>query len=285
MPNRIIRESIIDSERVNRLQPEHEVFYRRLLNKVDDFARYDGRLTILRTQLFALQLDAWPEDRVKEAVDACVAEDLVTLYEVDGKPYLELHTFNQQKRAKTSKYPDPPACAQQTHSTCEQTPSTPKSDKTAIVDNGGGSAQHMRSTCASSAHLGVGEGVVEDVGVGEVGASQPDADDRQRTKALDAIGRLMGRSLAFGQLSAVDNFAASLPAEVDIGGKPWSAWRLIEAAASSGVQSSAQPHSVNGAVKYLKAVIERCIGDGLPPGRFEREKAGGGEVILGSTDR
>ena len=43
MPNRIIREGILSSDRVDQLDPPAEVFYRRLMSKVDDHGLFDGR--------------------------------------------------------------------------------------------------------------------------------------------------------------------------------------------------------------------------------------------------
>ena len=51
MPTRLLREGILDSERVNRLNAAEEVFYRRLMSKVDDHGFYDARSAILRAYI------------------------------------------------------------------------------------------------------------------------------------------------------------------------------------------------------------------------------------------
>lgn len=107
MPNRIIREGIIDSEAVNSLSHEAEVFYRRLMSVVDDFGRFDGRIAVLRARLYALQLDKVREANLERWIAECVKARLIRLYEHNSKPYV-LFLKLGAPRAKASKYPAPP---------------------------------------------------------------------------------------------------------------------------------------------------------------------------------
>lgn len=107
MPNRIIREGIITSERIALLSWQAEVFYRRLLSVVDDYGRYFGKPALLRAACFPLQIDRAPEPHIAKWLEECVAASLLRLYAVDGTNYVEVLDFNQQIRAKKSKYPDP----------------------------------------------------------------------------------------------------------------------------------------------------------------------------------
>lgn len=107
MPNRIIREGIIDSEAVNSLSFDAEVFYRRLMSVVDDFGRFDGRTAVLRARLYALQLDKVREANLERWIAECVKARLIRLYESNGKPYVLLLKLGAP-RAKASKYPAPP---------------------------------------------------------------------------------------------------------------------------------------------------------------------------------
>jgi hypothetical protein len=123
VPSRIVREGINDSEAVNRLSWRGELFYRRLLNLVDDFGRYEAKPIVLRGKLFHLQPERWSIDDVAAALDECAStmtdegEPLILLYESKGRKYLSVTKFNQQIRAKNgSKYPDPPEDATQVHS-------------------------------------------------------------------------------------------------------------------------------------------------------------------------
>ena len=122
MPNRILREGIIESEDVNKLSWPAEVFYRRLMSKVDDFGRYDANARLLRAALYPLKLDKVSDRDTQGWLQETEAAGLVKVYEVDSKRFLEVLKFKQQVRAKRSKYPDPPgtctAHAQHMLSTC-----------------------------------------------------------------------------------------------------------------------------------------------------------------------
>lgn len=108
MPNRIIKESICTSEEIDGLTAFQETFFYRLIVNCDDFGRLDAREKILKSKLFPLK-DV-REDNIKAALLALSSAELVILYEVDGKPFLQMRTWDkhQQVRAKKSKYPAPP---------------------------------------------------------------------------------------------------------------------------------------------------------------------------------
>jgi hypothetical protein len=108
VPSRIIRESILSSARVAKLKPAEEVFYRRLQSIVDDYGRYEADLQLLRSKCYPLQVDDVGAKDIAEWLAACQAADLIRVYEVAGKQYLEILRFGQQLRSK-SKCPDPPS--------------------------------------------------------------------------------------------------------------------------------------------------------------------------------
>ena len=108
MPNRYVRESAIESERVNNLSWHGEVFFRRLINRVDDFGRFTASIPLLRASLFPLQLDRVSEKDVQKLLNESEENGLLATYEVEGKRYLSLAKW-EQGRAKASKYPQPPA--------------------------------------------------------------------------------------------------------------------------------------------------------------------------------
>ena len=106
MPNRIIREGLLDSEAIARAGEPAEVLFTRLLLVADDFGRFDGRLTVICRR-------CWPnggpqEESVRERLKALAMHGLVVMYEADGKPYLFVPNFKQRSRATKSKYPPPP---------------------------------------------------------------------------------------------------------------------------------------------------------------------------------
>lgn len=116
MPNRIVREGIITSELVNSLGWAEEVFYRRLLSIVDDFGRYYGNESLLRAACYPLQLDKVGNQDIAKWLAKCASAGLVRVYTVEGKEYVEVSKFQQQVRAKTSKFPACVADAKQMRS-------------------------------------------------------------------------------------------------------------------------------------------------------------------------
>lgn len=108
MPNRVVREGILDSDRVNRLTWAGEVFYRRLHSIVDDYGCFDGRSHIIRLKLFPLKIDKVSLSDTEKYLRECVDAGLVRCYEVDGKPYVMVNDFHQTIRQKRHKYPMPP---------------------------------------------------------------------------------------------------------------------------------------------------------------------------------
>lgn len=115
MPNRILREGILTSERVAKLNWAEEVFYRRLMSVVDDFGRYFAAPKLLRAACFPLQIDSVSDRDVEKWLAACQGARLVTVYTVADKRCLQLLDFRQQVRAKVSKFPAPD---EQVLSTC-----------------------------------------------------------------------------------------------------------------------------------------------------------------------
>lgn len=107
MPNRIIKESICTSENINQLTPFQETFFYRLMVNCDDYGRFDARPKLLSSMLFPLR-DVTKEE-IEEALDALQRADLITVYEVDGHPYLYMNKWgkHQTPRANKSRFPDP----------------------------------------------------------------------------------------------------------------------------------------------------------------------------------
>ena len=180
MPNRILREGILSSERVNLLSWEAEVFYRRLMSVVDDFGRFTAHPSLLRAALYPLKLDTVRDANVERLLAECERASLVRVYEVaDASPerqasfagqarrervgssrrFLELLDFRQQVRSKESKYPQPP-------------------------DECAADAQQMHSNSAASAHLDVfGDG--DGDGDGDGGKARKRATPPKRPEGVD----------------------------------------------------------------------------------------------------
>ena len=137
MPNRYIRASAIESEAVNALSWEAEVFYRRLLNRADDFGRFTANPKLLRASLFPLRLDRVTDADILRLLTECEKVGLLFQYAVSGKDYLILNKW-EKGRAHKSDYPPPheSTCSQmQTYVyTCSQMSPTPTPTPTPITD-------------------------------------------------------------------------------------------------------------------------------------------------------
>ena len=107
MPNRILKDSICTSENVDCLSAFQETFFYRLIVNCDDYGRMDARPRILAARLFPLK--DIRSNQIEDALRALTSAELVILYEVDGKPFLQMKTWDkhQQVRAQKSKYPSP----------------------------------------------------------------------------------------------------------------------------------------------------------------------------------
>lgn len=109
MPNRIIRDGILTSGRVNSLDWPEEVFYRRLMSVVDDYGRFHGDPELLRPYLYPLKVDRVRVADISRWIAACVKAGLIAHYRaLDDKAYIAVLNFGQQVRAQKSKFPDMP---------------------------------------------------------------------------------------------------------------------------------------------------------------------------------
>ena len=107
MPNRILKESIRTSDTIGELSWFEEVLFYRLIVSCDDYGRFDGRTAIIKGTCFPLK-DVTNKN-IEDALKKLVSVGLVRHYEVAGKPYLQLSTWqsHQNIRANKSKYPKP----------------------------------------------------------------------------------------------------------------------------------------------------------------------------------
>jgi hypothetical protein len=116
MPNRVLRQAITRSEKIDKLTPEDEAFFYRLLVVVDDYGLMDARPCILRSEMFPLKdptklTNAHVEQclRALESVrDGIDPHGLIRRYEVNGRPYLQVLQWEQRLRCQKPKYPQPP---------------------------------------------------------------------------------------------------------------------------------------------------------------------------------
>lgn len=107
MPNRILRDAALDSDRLAAVSEPAEVLFYRLIMLADDFGRFDGRMSVIRSRAFALRQSV-PEEEVMHRMQELCKVGLIHSYSVSGKPYISIPRFGQRQRAEKSKFPAPP---------------------------------------------------------------------------------------------------------------------------------------------------------------------------------
>jgi hypothetical protein len=108
MPNRYVREAAIESEAVNSVEWQAECFWRRLINRVDDYGRFTANHELLRASLFPLKLDRVRNSDMPRLLAECEKAGLLFVYAVAGKQFLVMNQW-EKGRAVKSHYPEPPA--------------------------------------------------------------------------------------------------------------------------------------------------------------------------------
>ena len=190
MPNRIIREAILTSDKVNQLGAKSELFYRRLMSVVDDFGRYDARVSILRVRCYPLKVDSIREADISRSLEECQCAGLIALYEVNDKPYLQMTNFAQQTRAKSSKWPNPPTddstCVAHA-STCKHVQADDSTRKHVQADDS--TCQHVQAdddTC-QHVHTIYGDGYEDDKKEREEKTREEKPSERKKEEPKDFI--------------------------------------------------------------------------------------------------
>lgn len=95
MPNRILRDWT-DSERVNALSANAEVFFVRLIMKADDRGRHNAAPQLLKSYLYPLK-DVRIADISRWCAE-CVDAGLIANVESNGKRYIEIQKFGQSAK-------------------------------------------------------------------------------------------------------------------------------------------------------------------------------------------
>ena len=109
MGNRIIKESICTSEDLNRLSPQAEILFYRLITKVDDYGCFHGNEKIIKSYCFPLKSDdeVSPE-AVKKWLQEIADAGIIYLYTApDGKAYLQFAKWSLHQEIRTQKHKFP----------------------------------------------------------------------------------------------------------------------------------------------------------------------------------
>jgi hypothetical protein len=115
MPNRLLKEGIVDSDKINSLSAQAEVFFYRLLVVSDDFGCMDARTSILRARCFPLR-DNITGDHINKWIAELLEQKLLISYSCEGQPYIQILKWEQRVRSK-GKYPQP--TVDQLEGTCQ----------------------------------------------------------------------------------------------------------------------------------------------------------------------
>lgn len=110
MPNRLIRESIIASETLDRLSDGAERLFWRIVVKADDFGRFHAKPSVILGTCMPLRIGRVKLPTVEGWLVELIRVGLMDLYRVGDHVYGQLVTFEKHQgkpRANESKYPDP----------------------------------------------------------------------------------------------------------------------------------------------------------------------------------
>lgn len=110
MPNRILKESIKTSAQVDALSWFEEVVFYRLIVTADDYGCLDGRIILLKNELFPTK-DNITKKAIEDAIAKLASVGLLCKYTVNGMPYLCFPSWEKHQRIRNMhrKYPEPPA--------------------------------------------------------------------------------------------------------------------------------------------------------------------------------
>lgn len=111
MPQRFLRPGITDSEKWNSISFEAQSLYIRLITLVDDYGRYDGRISVITGHAFPVwnELNAQCQQDADKVTALCAElcrVKLIEIYDKDSKKFVQLTNWQERARGK-SKWPEP----------------------------------------------------------------------------------------------------------------------------------------------------------------------------------
>ena len=99
-----------DSEKVDRLSPQAEVLFIRLIMKADDYGCFHAHPALVKSFCFPLRDNVRNTD-ISRWIEDCQSAGLLVTYAdpQDGKMYLQILNFGQRLKQSRHKFPTPPA--------------------------------------------------------------------------------------------------------------------------------------------------------------------------------
>ena len=108
MPNRIIKESLLESDKVSSLNDFQFRVWIGLILNADDRGHGDARSAIIKAHVFPLRERVTLKD-IDDTMQTLAAAGCISLYEVGGKSYYEFPNWSKHQQVKNvrPKYPLP----------------------------------------------------------------------------------------------------------------------------------------------------------------------------------
>lgn len=121
MPNRILKESFLTSERIASLSDFEFRLWTALIVMADDYGRGLASPAIIKGRAFPYK-ERLPLSDITKALANLAAHDCIELYEVDGRSFYAFPRWSahQNVRAKRSRYPAPDGSMEAPASICMQ---------------------------------------------------------------------------------------------------------------------------------------------------------------------
>lgn len=131
MPQRFLKPAITNSSKWNRVSFQSQSLYIRLLTKVDDYGRCDGRTSVVLGECFSVWNELHPQESInlqqcEAMLQQLAASPIILIYEVDGKKIIQFLDWTERIRDNTvSKWPSPQVAANSCELLLPTSPPTP----------------------------------------------------------------------------------------------------------------------------------------------------------------
>ena len=107
MSNRILSDSLLTSETLDELCPSQENLFYRLLVVVDDYGCTDARPVVVLARCYPLRISKIPVEDMKTWLLDLARVGLITLYQVEGKEYLQVSKWEKHQRVRNKRHKCP----------------------------------------------------------------------------------------------------------------------------------------------------------------------------------
>ena len=106
MPNRELREGIRSSEKIAKLTDSEFRLFVLLMAAVDDFGRFSANPRLVRSTCYPF--GGRSAAKCHKTIQLLASKQMLSIYIVKDKEYLQIHQWRGRRRANKSKCPEPP---------------------------------------------------------------------------------------------------------------------------------------------------------------------------------